>query len=138
MTRVCKIALGILATTAVVFAVACGGNSDGDQRPNDGRSGNQTSVSQQAQQENLEKCPPQSQTIVRDMRCVAQNMSVTAGPGSYVEARGGSTVRAGTGSWVEAHRNSTVYAYDGSTIRWRVGATIHIKGENIDSQEVFD
>ena len=133
MTLVWKMVLGIMATGAVMFAIACG-NGDGDQRPSEGRSGSNASVSQQVQQEDLEECPP----VVIDMRCVARDMSVRAGPGSYVEARGGSTVYAGTGSWVEAYSGSRVAAFAGSTVRYRFGASVQIEEDGADVARVTD
>lgn len=135
MTLVWKVALGVLATVAVMFAIACGGSGDGDQRPSEGISRNEPSVLQQQQdKQDLEECP----SSVRDMRCfVRAGDTITAGKNSYVEARGG-TVYAETGSWVEAYPRSTVYAYRGSTIRWRVGAIVHIEHEDVDIEEVFD
>lgn len=134
MTLVWKVVLGILTAGAVMFAVACGGDGSGEQRPGEGLSGSESSVSQQVQQGDLEKCPPS----VRDMRCVARDMRVRAGPGSYIEARAGSTVHAGRGSWVEAYSGSRVYAYTGSTVRYRFGASVHIEEDGADVARVTD
>ena len=135
MTRVWKMVLMALIAGTTIFAVACGGGEDKRSagKTSDSRiSGNETSVSQQVQHQDLEECP----RVARDMRCVVRSASVTADENSYVVAREGSTVYAFGGSHVEAYPSSRVIAYKGSTVRWRYGADVSVEEDGVDVERV--
>lgn len=135
MTLFWKAVLGALVAGAMFFIVACGsGDVPTNNTPGDTGSGNEPSVSQQVQHEDLEPCPP----TTLNMKCFVRADTTRVGRGGYVVAYEGSTVYAEIGSWVEAYPSSKVYAYDGSTVRYRIGATVLVREDDVDVELVYD